>query len=183
MNGDAKWSNGPTGNTTSVIDCSGNQTNPPFQQSSKAWCCSLTNSRGVFAYSQPDPHDPHQSLTHIVSTISSSALCLKQRNCLQHGTLRGVNEKGRLAPPFLLPIGEGGPKGRMRGGASALGELEARARLAVAVLLALDHAGIAGEEATLLQRGPEVRLEIGQALAAVAHAPPARRGRLRSPSP
>ena len=37
MNGDARWSNGPTGNTTSVIDCSGNQTNPPFQQSSKAW--------------------------------------------------------------------------------------------------------------------------------------------------
>ena len=69
MNGDARWSNGPTGNTTSVIDCSGNQTNPPFQQSSKAWCCSLTSSRGVFAYSQPDPHDPHQSLTHIVSTI------------------------------------------------------------------------------------------------------------------
>ena len=69
MDGDARWSNGPTGNTTSVIDCSGNRTNPPFQQSSKAWCCSLTNSRGVFAYSQPDPHDPHQSLTHIVSTI------------------------------------------------------------------------------------------------------------------
>jgi hypothetical protein len=54
---------------TSVIDCSKNLTTPPFQQSSKAWCCSLTNSRGVFAYSQPDPHDPHQSLTHIVSTI------------------------------------------------------------------------------------------------------------------
>jgi hypothetical protein len=69
MSGDAKWSNGSTGNTTSVIDCSGNQTSQPFQQSSKAWCCSLTSSRGVFAYSQPDPHDPHQSLTHIVSTI------------------------------------------------------------------------------------------------------------------
>src|SRR5271155_1983866 len=54
--------------------------------------------------------------------------------------------------------------------ASALGELEARARLAVAVLLALDHAGIAGEEATLLKRGPKVRLEIGQRLGeTVAH--------------
>jgi len=82
MNGDAKWSNGPTGNTTSVIDCSGNQTTPPFQQSSKAWCCSLTSRSGVFAYSQPDPHDPHQSLTHTVVTIpalpnasSSDATC------------------------------------------------------------------------------------------------------------
>jgi hypothetical protein len=67
--GDAKWSNGSTGNTTSVIDCSKNETTAPFQQSSKAWCCSLTNSRGVFAYSQPEPHNPHQSLINIVSTI------------------------------------------------------------------------------------------------------------------
>jgi hypothetical protein len=80
--GDAKWSNGSTGNTTSVIDCSGNQTSLPFQQSSKAWCCSLTSRSGVFAYSQPDPHDPHQSLTHTVVTIpalpsasSSDATC------------------------------------------------------------------------------------------------------------
>jgi hypothetical protein len=81
-NGDAKWSNGSTGNTTAVIDCSKNETTAPFQPSSKAWCCSLTNSRGVFAYSEPEPHNPHQSLINIVSTIpalpytsSSEAAC------------------------------------------------------------------------------------------------------------
>jgi hypothetical protein len=81
-NGDAKWSNGLIGNTTSVIDCSGNQTTPPFQQPSKAECCSLTSRSGVFAYSQLDPHDPHQSLTHTVVAIpalpsasSSDATC------------------------------------------------------------------------------------------------------------
>src|ERR1700722_11653584 len=46
----------------------------------------------------------------------------------------------------------------------ALGELEARARLAVAVLLALDHARIAGEEAPLLEEWAQVRFEIGQRL-------------------
>jgi hypothetical protein len=68
-NGDAKWNNGSTDNTTNIIDCSKNLTTSPFQPSSKAWCCSLTNSRGVFAYSEPEPHNPHQSLINIVSTI------------------------------------------------------------------------------------------------------------------
>src|SRR3954469_3479310 len=46
----------------------------------------------------------------------------------------------------------------------ALGELEGPARLGLAVLLALDHAGIAGEKAALLEHSPQLRLEIGQRL-------------------
>src|ERR1043166_50766 len=54
--------------------------------------------------------------------------------------------------------------------ALALRELEAPARLGLAVLLALDHARIAGEEAAALERVAQVRLEIGQRLRdAVAH--------------
>src|SRR5688500_12995717 len=47
----------------------------------------------------------------------------------------------------------------------ALRELEAAARLGAAVLLVLDRAAVAGQEAALLQRGPEVRLEQGQGAA------------------
>ena len=46
----------------------------------------------------------------------------------------------------------------------ALRELERLARLGAAVLLALDHAGVAGEEAALLEDAPQLRLEIGQRL-------------------
>src|SRR5215468_10812341 len=52
----------------------------------------------------------------------------------------------------------------------ALRELEAASRLRLAVLLALDHAAVAGEEAALLQHGPQGRLEMGERAAdAVAH--------------
>ena len=44
--------------------------------------------------------------------------------------------------------------------ASALGELEAAARLALAVFLALDHAAVAGEEARGLERRPQGRVVI-----------------------
>src|SRR6185437_4540183 len=54
--------------------------------------------------------------------------------------------------------------------ASALGELEAGARLAVAVFLALDHPRIAGQEALLLERRAKLGLVMGQRLGkAVAH--------------
>src|SRR3546814_1159457 len=53
---------------------------------------------------------------------------------------------------------------------SALRELEAPARLGPTVLLALDHARVAGQEAALLQDRTKVRLEQGQRPAdAVAH--------------
>src|SRR5882724_9546348 len=53
---------------------------------------------------------------------------------------------------------------------SALGELEAAAGFHLAVLLALDHAAVAGEEATALEGAAQVRLKIGQRLGdAVAH--------------
>src|SRR5262249_18294800 len=45
-----------------------------------------------------------------------------------------------------------------------LRELERTAGLGAAVLLALDHAGIAGEEATLLEHAAQFRLEIGKRL-------------------
>src|SRR5581483_2042746 len=52
----------------------------------------------------------------------------------------------------------------------ALRELEAPAGLAAAVLLALDGAAVAGEEAFLLQRGPEIRFIVRERLGdAVAH--------------
>src|SRR5690348_18467130 len=53
---------------------------------------------------------------------------------------------------------------------SALRELEAAAGLRLAVLLALDDARVAGQEAALLQRRAEARLVEGQRTAdAVAH--------------
>jgi hypothetical protein len=103
MNGDAKWSNGPTGNTTSVIDCSGNQTTPPFQQSSKAWCCSLTSSSGVFAYSQPDPHDPPPIAHPYRCDDPSSAQRHQHRRDLQHGPFEG-RERKRAACRRPFPI-------------------------------------------------------------------------------
>src|ERR1700730_5579251 len=52
----------------------------------------------------------------------------------------------------------------------ALGELERLARFRPAVLLALDGAGVAGQEAALLQYAAQVGLEIGQRLRqAVTH--------------
>src|SRR5665213_2843709 len=52
----------------------------------------------------------------------------------------------------------------------ALRELERLARLGATVLLALDHARVAGEETALFQNAAQIRLEIGQRLRqAVAH--------------
>src|SRR5882724_9599848 len=52
----------------------------------------------------------------------------------------------------------------------ALRELEAASRLGLAVLLALDDSAVAGEEAALLQHGPQRRFEIGERAAdAVPH--------------
>src|SRR3954468_4058042 len=53
---------------------------------------------------------------------------------------------------------------RMRPMRLTLRELEGPAGLGLAVLLALDHAGVAGEEAALLEHGAQLRLEIGQRL-------------------
>src|SRR6202035_6010790 len=46
----------------------------------------------------------------------------------------------------------------------ALRELERFARLGAAVLLALDHAGVAGKEAALFQNAAQIRLEVSQRL-------------------
>src|ERR1700682_8353 len=54
----------------------------------------------------------------------------------------------------------------------ALRELERLARLRPAVLLALDHARVAGEEAALFQNAAQIGFEIGQRLGdAVTHRP------------
>jgi hypothetical protein len=45
-----------------------------------------------------------------------------------------------------------------------LRELERAAGLGLAVLLALDDAAVAGQEATLLQHGAQARLEVGERL-------------------
>src|SRR5262245_54170219 len=53
---------------------------------------------------------------------------------------------------------------------SALRELERPASLGAAVLLALDHAAVAGEEAAALEHRAQLRLVVGQRLRqAVAH--------------
>jgi len=59
-----------TAQTASVIDCSGNAGPPPFQQSSKGWCCELLamGGNGVWAYSQPEPASAHKSQIHTVTT-------------------------------------------------------------------------------------------------------------------
>jgi hypothetical protein len=61
---DAEWN----AQTASWINCTGNTGTPPFQQSSKAWCCDKTARNGVWAYSTPEPHNVHQSEIHNVIT-------------------------------------------------------------------------------------------------------------------
>src|SRR4051812_42805471 len=74
-----------------------------------------------------------------------------------------TKKAGRWGPPRPYAVPE-----TARG--SALRELEAATRLGAAVLLALDHAAVAGEEAALLEDSAKLRLEIGQSLRhAVAH--------------
>src|SRR5271156_6682404 len=75
-------------------------------------------------------------------------------------------------PLFILNKPRGGD-------ASSLGELEAAARLAAAVLLALDDAAVAGQEAALLEDRPEAGLVEGQRL---ADAVPHRAGLARQPA-
>src|SRR5690606_6048442 len=58
-------------------------------------------------------------------------------------------------PPFVFSLSE----------ALALRELEAAAGLGAAVLLALDHAAVAGEEASCLDGAAQRRLELGERLA------------------
>jgi hypothetical protein len=60
-----------TPTTAAVIDCSGNAGPPPYQQSSKDWCCELLAGgagNGVWAYSQPEPASAHKSQIHTVVT-------------------------------------------------------------------------------------------------------------------
>jgi hypothetical protein len=56
--------------TAAVIDCSANAGPPPYQQSSKAWCCLKLDvgGNGVWAYGQPEPHNAHQSKIYTVVT-------------------------------------------------------------------------------------------------------------------
>jgi hypothetical protein len=64
---DAKW----TEETARVIDCSKNTGMPPFQQSSKVWCCEKlagTAGNGVFAYTTPEPHSAHATMNHFAVT-------------------------------------------------------------------------------------------------------------------
>jgi hypothetical protein len=67
-----KWSN-VAPDTVSIIDCSDNTGNPPFAQSSKAWCCNLTAKNGVWAYSYPDTTSAHKLWNNYVITIPALA--------------------------------------------------------------------------------------------------------------
>src|SRR5690606_19492219 len=86
----------------------------------------------------------------------------------------GLRKRGRAAPcrtALLYAVAESESSGQVAcPGKSALRELEAAARLGPAVLLALDHAAVAGQEPGGLDRGTQRRLELGQRLAdAVLH--------------
>ncbi|WP_156964412.1 hypothetical protein [Methylocapsa aurea] len=67
-----KWDNSshsiPNTNTTNIIYCNGNTSTAPFQQSSKAWCCDLKYSTGVWAYTKPDPTSAHATQVHTAVT-------------------------------------------------------------------------------------------------------------------
>jgi hypothetical protein len=77
---DAEWS--PT--TAAVINCTGNTGTPPFQQSSKAWCCDKTAKNGVWAYSTPEPFNVHQSeMHHVVTTIPQQTTSNPDMTCSQ----------------------------------------------------------------------------------------------------
>jgi hypothetical protein len=54
--------------TAKWIDCTGNTGTPPFQPSSKTWCCDKKFSNGVWAYTTPDPHSAHRTQVHYVIT-------------------------------------------------------------------------------------------------------------------
>src|SRR5690606_633296 len=71
---------------------------------------------------------------------------------------------GPCGPPFGVPFRQAPDE------TLALGELEGAASLGAAVLLALDGARVTGKEATLLQHGAKLRLEVGEgARDAVTH--------------
>jgi hypothetical protein len=61
-----RWSN-TIDNTTSVIKCDGNK---GFAESSKTWCCNLKTSSGVWAYSYPEPNNPHKLYNNVVDAGS-----------------------------------------------------------------------------------------------------------------
>jgi hypothetical protein len=70
--------------TASWIDCTGTTGTPPFQQSSKAWCCDKTARNGVWAYSTPDPHNVHQSEMHnVVTNIPQQTISNPDITCSQ----------------------------------------------------------------------------------------------------
>src|SRR4029434_5442425 len=79
-----------------------------------------------------------------------------------NSSLNGKQKKGADRRPFL--------RSRMQQALQilakqlALRELERLARFRPAVLLALHGAGVAGQEATLLQHAAQIRLEVRQCL-------------------
>src|SRR5580698_771674 len=86
----------------------------------------------------------------------------------KRGRLASVDASHTLTLPMLRIGGPSPPGGGLR--ALSLRELEAASRLRAAVLLALDHAAVAGEEAVRLQRDAQRRLILGEGLGdAVAH--------------
>jgi hypothetical protein len=68
---DAKWLPGNAVNsTTKLVVCSGLPDAGPaqgYQQSSTTQCCDSLAKSGVFAFSQPEPHDAHNTKKYIVN--------------------------------------------------------------------------------------------------------------------
>jgi hypothetical protein len=73
------------------FNCKGNTEGLPFQPSSATWCCDESASTGLFAFSQPDVDNPHQSLMHNVQTIPA------QRETDTRNTACNVSAKTRLS--------------------------------------------------------------------------------------
>src|SRR5262249_17489348 len=82
-----------------------------------------------------------------------------------------IGRRGEPSTPAKKERGPRGPRFRRQSAcSSALGELERAPRLRLAVLLALDDAGVAGQEAAVLEHAAQFRLEVGERLGEpVAH--------------
>src|SRR5690606_9475718 len=84
--------------------------------------------------------------------IPTKHISPKQNPAKMTGFVSGL--KRALSPLFR----------KFRNARLALGELEGTTCLGATVLLALDHAAVAGEEAALLEDAAQLRLEIGESL-------------------
>ncbi len=57
-----------TPDTAKPVFCEKNNDQPPYQKSSRQWCCDITAKAGIKAFSVPEAHSAHQSKIYYVVT-------------------------------------------------------------------------------------------------------------------